>query len=238
MSRTLDTIKNIKLFQSRSGYRFTIDSVLLADFVRKVKPHSIVDIGSGSGIVGILLAKKYTAARVALIEIQKGLYDLSTRNIELNRLKSRITPYNIDIGIIYDQPILKERSFDVAVSNPPFRIPGSGKISPYSEKAIARHEIMIDLDRLIGGIDYLLRPKGSAYLIYHPERLVDLFDRMRKKGIEPKRTRFVHPDDRTGAKMVLVECVKGARSSVKIEKPLFIYNKDNEYTEEVKEILE
>ncbi|MEE9523659.1 MAG: methyltransferase [Thermodesulfovibrionales bacterium] len=237
MSRTLDTIRNIKLYQSRSGYRFTIDSVLLADYVRKVKPHNIVDVGSGNGIVGILLAKKYISSRVAMIEIQKGLHDLSVRNIALNRLKSRITPYNIDIRDIEDRSALKEHSFDIAVSNPPFRIPRSGKISPYNEKAIARHEIMISLDRLIGGIACLLRPKGSAYLIYHPERLVDLFDQMREKGIEPKRARFIHPNDHVEAKMVLVEGVKGARTSVKIEKPLFIYNKDNEYTEEVQEIL-
>ena len=239
MNRTLDSIKGIELFQTRYGYRFSIDAPLLSDFVRKIKPHHIADIGAGNGIIGILLAKKYPSSKVSVIEIQQSLYKLCTQNIEMNKVKTRVTPYNLDIGDMQSlKKSIAEHSYDVVVSNPPFRISRSGKISPCDEKAIARHEIKINLEKLIHGIDYLLKPKGSTYLIFHPERLVELFAGMRKNGIEPKRARFVHPDRNSESKMVLIEGVKTARASVKIEKPFFIYNKRNEYTDEVKKVLD
>ncbi|UCG77494.1 MAG: tRNA1(Val) (adenine(37)-N6)-methyltransferase [Nitrospirota bacterium] len=236
MMITLDTIKNVKLYQSGSGYRFTIDSVLLSEYVNKLKPHYIADVGSGNGVIGLLLAKRYTHSRVYLFEIQKGLHELALKNISLNRLKRRMVAKLADISLIMERPGVRHK-FDVVVSNPPFRESLSGKISPYDEKAIARHEIKIDLIGLMSGISHLLKPKGSVYLIYHPERLVDLFTRMRSVNIEPKRVRFVHPDPISGPKMVLIQGVKASRASLKIEKPLFIYNKKNIYSDEVKEIL-
>jgi len=238
MNESLDSIKGIRLYQSRTGYRFTIDSILLADYVRKLKPKTIADIGAGNGVIGILLARKYRESKVTLIELQKSLYDLCKRNVALNRLRSRVTPLHADIADVTDlYPPLKNH-FDVTVSNPPFRKPKTGKISPHDEKAIARHEIKMDLERLISGADAILKPKGSFYIIFHPERLVELFERMRKAGIEPKRARFIHPDAGSESRMVLVEGIKAARAALKIEKPLIIYNSNGEYTDELRNILD
>lgn len=237
MDITLDNIKGIRLYQKRKGYRFTIDSLLLADYVERIKPHNIADVGAGNGIIGILLAKKYPDAKVTLIEIQKGLYDLCKKNILLNKLPERVTACNCDISEIEKPLHIPPQSFDVVVSNPPFRKPKTGKISSYDEKAIARHEIKMNLSKLMHGIDYLLKPKGYMYLIFHPFRIVELFDTMRKARIEPKRIRFIHPNYDSEAKMILIEGVKAARASVRIEKPLFIYNKEKEYSGEVRDIL-
>ncbi|GBD99818.1 release factor glutamine methyltransferase [bacterium BMS3Abin07] len=236
MKTSLDSIRNINLYQKKAGYRFTIDSVLVADFVRKLKPHNIADIGAGNGVIGILLAKKFTESRVSLIEIQKGLYELCKKNIAINGLGDRVSAYNLDAAEIDGLNPFTPSSFDVIVSNPPFRKQRTGRISPYDEKAVARHEIRMDLDRLMYATDYLLRPRGNMYIIYHPERTADLFEKMRDVHIEPKRARFIHPDINTESRMVLVEGIKTARASIKIEKPLFIYN-SNEYTQEVRDIL-
>ncbi len=238
MPETLDSIKNVRLYQSRKGYRFTIDSVLLAYFVNKLKPRTIADVGAGNGIVGILLAKRFVPATVTLMEVQKGLHELCKRNIELNRLKSRVTSLQCDLRRIKESRADLAHVFDIVVANPPFRVPGTGKISPHDEKAIARHELMMDLPGLVSAVDFLLKPRGSVYLIYHPERLAGLFTLLRDGSIEPKRARFIHPHRHAGAKMVLVEGVKAAREAMKIEKPLFIYNRRHEYTDELMKILQ
>lgn len=237
MNFTLDSIKDVQLYQASNGYRFSIDSVLLSEFVKKIKPSHIIDIGSGNGIIGILLAKKYQSAQVLLIEIQDTLYRLSKKNIKLNNLQGRATAYNLDINTIDGVKDISPHSFDIVVSNPPFRKVDTGRISPHREKAIARHEILLDLEKLMKGINYLLKPKGSLYLIFHPSRIIELFEGMRQLKIEPKRVRFVHPYHNEEAKMVLIEGVKYARPSLKIEKPLFVYNRSHRYSDEVQKIL-
>jgi tRNA1Val (adenine37-N6)-methyltransferase len=234
---TLDTIKNLSLYQKTNGYRFSIDAVLLADFVRKTKPSRIIDIGSGSGIIGILLAMKYPCSRIDMVEIQNDLYALGRKNIALNKCEKRVSAFHGDVNDLVNIPEICPHSYDIAVSNPPFRVPDTGRISPYDEKAIARHEISLRLPALIKALHYLLKPKGYAYIIFHPSRLDEVFGVMKTHRIEPKRARFVHPDPLTESKMVMIEGIKAARPSMKIEPPLFIYTKHG-YTDEVSMILE
>jgi tRNA1Val (adenine37-N6)-methyltransferase len=235
MDVTLDSIRDIKIYQSKTGYRFSVDSLLLSDFVKLKTVLSVADLGSGAGIVGILIAKKYPKARVDLFELQTGLADLSEKNICLNNLEDRMQALQCDIRTIPAlYPGLYE--YELAVSNPPFRKPKSGRINVEEERAIARHELRLSLSELVEAVYGLLKAKGRFCVIYHPCRLSELIDTLKKKNLEPKRLRFVHSTQSSEAKMVLVEAVKGGRTGLKVENPLFLYNGDGSYTEEMLEI--
>ncbi len=240
MELTLDTIRDIKLYQNKKGYRFSVDALLLYSFVNLRRAYRIADLGAGSGIVGILLAKKYHDSEVVLIEIQNSLAGLAEKNILLNNLKKRVYVVKADIKTLTPPTLPLVRGgirwghFDLVVSNPPFRRQKTGLISPTGEKAIARHEIEIKLTDLIQASCSLLRSKGRFCMIYHPSRLVELIDALREKHMEPKRLRFVHSNLMTEAKMVLVEAIKDGKAEMKIEKPFCIYKEDGTYTDEIK----
>jgi tRNA1Val (adenine37-N6)-methyltransferase len=235
MEVTLDGIRDIKIYQSKTGYRFSVDSLLLYDFINLKSVRNIADLGSGSGVVGILIAKKYPKAKVDLFELQTGLVDLSEKNICLNNLKDRMQTHQCDIRTLpASYPGLYE--YDLAVSNPPFRKPKSGRINVEEERAIARHELRLSLSELVAAAFSLLKAKGRFCIIYHPGRLSELIETFKKKNLEPKRLRFIHSTRSSEAKMVLVEAVKGGRTGLKVENPLFLYNEDGSYTEEMREI--
>ncbi|NCO83524.1 MAG: SAM-dependent methyltransferase [Nitrospirae bacterium CG_4_10_14_3_um_filter_44_29] len=239
---TLDAIRNIKLYQNKKGYRFSVDALLLYSFVNLRRAERIADLGAGSGIVGILLAKKYQDSEVVLIEIQDSLAVLAEKNVLLNNLKKRVYVVKADIKTLTPPTLPLVRGgirwghFDLVVSNPPFRRQKTGLISPTDEKAIARHEIKLRLEDLILAAHALLKSKGRFCMIYHPSRLAELIDALRKKHLEPKRLRFVHSTLKTEAKMVLVEAVKDGRAEMKIEKPFCIYREDGRYTDEMNEL--
>jgi tRNA1Val (adenine37-N6)-methyltransferase len=235
MEVTLDSIRDIKIYQSKTGYRFSVDSLLLSDFISLKSVRNIADLGSGSGVVGILIAKKYPKAKVDLFELQTGLVDLSEKNICINNLKDRMQALQCDIRTLPAlYPGLSE--YELAVSNPPFRKPKSGRLNIEEERAIARHELRLSLSELIAAAYSLLKAKGRFCIIYHPCRLSELIETLKKKNLEPKRLRFVHSTRLSEAKMVLVEAVKGGRTGLKVENPLFLYNEDGSYTEEMREI--
>jgi len=235
MDVTLDSIRDIKVFQSKKGYRFSVDALLLFSFVNLKKVKTIGDLGAGSGIVGILLAKKYPDAIVTLFEIQDSLVTLAQKNIALNDLEKRIKAKKIDIRRIQhaQESFISQHSFDLLVSNPPFRKLRSGRISEGEERAVARHEIKLKLHDLIEAAAYLLRTRGRFCMVYHPSRLLEVLDILKSKNLEPKRLRFVHSHVSSEAKMILLEAVKGGRAGLKVDKPLYIYNDDGSYTEEV-----
>ena len=235
MDVTLDSIRDIKVFQSKKGYRFSVDALLLFDFVSLKKVKKIGDLGAGSGIVGILLAKKYPDARVTLFEIQDSLAALSEKNVALNNVRDRVSVMKTDIiGIkLLNSSSIVPRSFDLLVSNPPFRRPQSGRISDGEEKAIARHEIKLSLSELVDASSYLLKAGGRLCMVYHPSRLAELMAALKKKRLEIKRLRFLHSYMASEAKMILLESVNGGRAGLKVDKPLYIYKDDSNYSDEI-----
>jgi len=234
MDVTLDSICDIQLYQSKTGYRFSLDSLLLCNFVDLQRVSRIADLGAGSGIVGILLAKKYPGAKVTLFEIQDGLVRLAEKNVAMNHLQDRVQVIQCDLRKIAELSAVP--SYDLVVSNPPFRRVKSGRINREEERAVARHEIKLTLHELVAAAASSLAAKGRFCMIYHPCRLSELIDTLRNSDIEPKRLRFVHSNMSAEAKMVLLEAVKSGRTGLKVEKPLYIYHEDGSYTKELEEI--
>jgi len=234
MEITLDYIRDIKICQSKEGYRFSVDSLLLFSFVNSLLAEKIADLGAGSGIIGLLLASKYPRADVFLFELQNSLAVIAEQNIALNALENRVRVIMADLRDIRTScPSCDAGSFDMVVSNPPFRKEGAGFVNPREEKAIARHEINLKLAELVGAASYLLKSRGRFFLIHNPSRLSELVSVLREKKMEIKRLRFVHSTVLSEAKMVLVEAIAGGRAGMKVDRPLIIYGKNGEYTREM-----
>lgn len=231
---TLDGVRDIKVYQNRDGYRFSVDALLLYSFVNAKYATRIVDLGAGSGIIGLLLARKYPGAAVSLVELQDSLQILAEKNVRLNGLQERVEVVKADIKGIGG--VMSGMSCDVAVSNPPFRREASGRLCLEEEKAVARHEIRLCLGDLAAASSYLLKAKGRFFIVYHPERLLELIQTLRSNGLEPKRIRFVHNDCMSRSKIVLLEAAKGGRQGLKIDRPLFMYDSSGEYTQELREM--
>ncbi len=245
---TLDSIKGINLLQPKKGYRFSVDALLLENFISAKRLHKGIELGTGSGIISILLAKRYKNSKIFAVEIQKSIAQCAEQNVKINKLEGRVEVLKEDIRNL--RKVFPANKFDFVFSNPPFRKTKTGLLSIDKERAIARHEIKITLPALINTAAYLLKHSGKFYLIYHPFRLIELIDLLKKARLEPKRMRFVHsrrvgpclpsgrPPTKSGeeAKMVLIEAVKGSGTWLKIESPLYIYDKGKEYTAEMKKV--
>jgi len=239
---TLDWICDIKLYQRKDGYRFSVDALLLYAFVNMKHVSHAVDLGTGSGVIGLLIAKKYPKATVLLVELQESLYRLAAKNISLNSLEDRVSLMNADIRDL--RSILGPHTCDLVVSNPPFRKPATGRLSTGEEKAIARHELKINLPELAASASHLLRGKGRFFMIFHPDRLLEVLDALRLHSLEPKRLRFVHNDAGSVSKIFMIEAVKDGKPGLKLDKPLFLYEQKGvdekgnggTYTEEVRKM--
>jgi len=206
----------LRLIQSARGYRFSIDAVLLAQFVT-VKPGDVVvDLGAGCGIISLLLLLEKPVAYAIALEIQRNLADQAVRNAALNGVTDRMEVLLADLR----QVPLRKPVADVVVCNPPFRRPGSGRVNPDLQRAIARHEIMASLNDILSAASAVLKPKGRLALIYPAGRLVDLLVRMRAFDVEPKRMQVVYPSMEEESKLVLVEGARGGKGGVKILPPL------------------
>ena len=236
METTLDGLRDVKVYQRKEGYRFSVDALLLYSFVNVTHVKDAVDLGAGSGVIGLLLARKYPGARVLLVELQQTLYRLAERNIALNDLSARVSVALMDISSVPEA--YPAMSCDLVVSNPPYRKPSSGRLSRGEERAVARHEVRLRLPQLAKAAGHLLKSRGRFCMIFHPERLVEMTDALRAEKLEPKRVRFVHNDKDSISKIVLVEAVKDSRAGLKVEKPLILYNSDGSYTEEVRAMYE
>lgn len=235
MEITFDSIRDIRLYQSKLGYRFSVDSLLLYSFINLKKVNTIADLGAGTGIVGMLLAKKYPEAKVTLFEIQDGLVTLAEKNIIQNRLEDRVNVVKCDIRTLPSHTPMSNH-FNLVISNPPFRRLKSGRLNEEEEKAIARHEIKLRLKELVEAVSCLLQVKGRFCVIYHPWRLSELIETFRGADLEPKRMRFVHSSVSSEAKMILMEAVKNGKAGLKIDKPLYLYEENGSYSKELKEI--
>ena len=214
--------KGLKIIQASDTYRFSVDSILLLDFIRLKNYEKIIDLGTGSGIIPLLLFGKKKGLSICGIEIQEDLADMARRSVELNKLQNSITIVQEDFRNLKN--IFKNQQFDVVVSNPPYISIGRGKINPSSSRAIARHEIKGDLEDIISVSNYLLKNKGRIYLIYRSAKLIKLVITLKKYGIEPKVIKFIHPRPGENANLVLLEGIKSGKEELKIEDPIFIYS--------------
>jgi tRNA1Val (adenine37-N6)-methyltransferase len=220
---TLDTFFNGKLqiIQKKRGYRFSIDAVLLSQFTKVHKNEKVIDLGTGCGILPLLLSLTTKAHSFTGVEIQKGLVDCAKKNVLLNHLEDRISILKQDFRKL--KGTFPPGSFDIILSNPPYRKYRTGRINPSIEKAVARHEIKGTLEDLVSIASYLLPPKGRCYLIFPAMRTVDLLVALRSGKLEPKRLQFVHPRIGEEAKFILIESIKASGIELKLMEPLILH---------------
>lgn len=227
--------KDLKIIQNKDGFCFGMDSVLLSDFAKKIKKDSLVlDLGTGTGIIPILLCGKTNLKKVIGIEIQEEVAKMARKSILLNKLENKFEIINENI--INLNKIFEKNYFDVIVTNPPYKKMNTGIINENEKKLISRHEITASLEDFIKVTKDLLKDKGEFYMVHRPERLVDILSLMRKYKIEPKLIKFVCPNKNKEPNLVLIKGIKNANQFLKIEKNLYVYELDGSYTEEVKKI--
>ena len=234
---TLDALfqGDLKLRQSRRGYRFSLDALLLARFATVRPGESAADLGSGNGVIALILARFHPGLSITAVELQRQMAERARENVRLNGFEKRVKVLCGDVRAI--ARLAAPESHALVVCNPPYRKPTSGRISPDPEKRIARHEIEGRLDDFIRAGAYLLPVGGKMAVIYPAHRAVDLLGSMRAAGIEPKRLRMVHSFAGAEASLTLVEGVKGGRSGIEVLAPLVIYEKEKQYGAEVASIL-
>lgn len=206
----------LKLIQSKDGYRFSIDAILLAEFVTIRQGDVVVDLGTGCGVIPLILLLTKLVGYAFGLEIQEELAGQAARNVLLNGFDDKM---RVVLGDIKNPPIAEE-SADVVICNPPYRQVKSGRINPDPRRAIARHEIMANIDDILRAARSVLRKKGRLALIYSSVRLADILARMRRFNLEPKKIQIIYPDLNSGAKLVLVEAILGGRPGLKISPPI------------------
>ncbi len=224
----------LRIIQSRSAYSFGLDSVLLAHFARARPRDVVVELGAGNGVVALLLSVLVPAKKIIGVEIQPGLADMARRSVALNGLEDRIVIVEGDLRRA-TYFIGRERA-DVVVANPPYMKIGTGARNPNPSLAVARHEIKCTLEEVVGVASELLKNGGRMFMVHRTERLVDVLCAMRCRGMEPKRLQMVHPGPGTAPNLSLVEGIKGRRAGLLSMPPLYIYNEDGSYSEEMRGI--
>ena len=226
----------LKIIQKKEGYRFSIDAILLAHFASLIEAPSIIDLGTGSGIIPLVLARKSAASSIVGVEVQEQLAGMARRTIALNGLADRISILHNDLRKVRDY--LKPSSFELVVCNPPYYPVTEGRINPDSEKAIARHEIMATLKDVTAASHYLVKPEGVITIIFPAKRIIDLLDTLKQTGIAPKRLRMIYSTYQGEGKLVIIEAVKVGTPELAVEKPFLIYNQRGEYSEEMQTIYD
>ena len=225
-------LNNLKIIQNKDGFCFGIDAVLLSDFSKDIRNNSqVLDLGTGTGIIGILLCAKTKLSKIYGIDIQKDVCDMALRSIKLNNLEDKFEIINTNIKELTNT--FEESSFDAIVSNPPYKKDNSGLKNECETKLISRHEITASLEDFISISSKLLKSNGSIYMVHRPERLSDLFCLLKKYNLEPKKLRLVQSYHDSKPKLILIKATKNAKSFLNIEEPLIIYNKDGSYTDEI-----
>ena len=228
-------LNGLKIIQNKNGFCFGMDSVLLSDFAKEIKKNSaILDMGTGTGILAILLSAKTQSTKITGVEIQPEVADMARRSVQLNQLEERINIVCKDVKKLKE--IYEAGSFDAIVTNPPYKKKGTGEINENEAKLISRHEITANLEDFILIASYLLKDQGSIYMVHRPERLADIMVNLRKYKLEPKNIRFVHPNQEKGPNLILIKATKNAKPFLKVEKPIYIYDLQGNYTSNILKI--
>ena len=227
----------LRIIQSPSVFSFSLDAVLLAKFVYvPIQKGNLVDLCAGNGVIPLLLSRR-TKGHIHGVEIQERLHDMAVRSVQYNNLSEQITMHHEDLNKIL--PVLGHDKYDVVTCNPPYFLTPAKEIqNDNMHYAIARHEIMCTLEDVVRVSSQLLKQGGKAAFVHRPGRLLDILTLMRKYRIEPKRLQFVYPKAGREANTILVEGIKGGSPDLKLLPPLVVYKDNNEYTEELKEIID
>lgn len=227
----------MKIVQNTQMFNFSLDSVLLPNFVTINKNISnILDIGTGNAPIPLILSTK-TKAKITGVEIQKEVYDLALKSVEINKLENQIEVINADINDFAKS--CNPDTYDIIVCNPPFfKVNDESKFNSSDYKTVARHEVKLNLEQILNISRKLLKNNGIIALVHRPERLVDIITLMREKNIEPKKIQFVHPREDELANILLVEGMKNGNPGIKIMPPLYTHLENGEYTEQIKKYFQ
>ncbi|XXF75068.1 methyltransferase [Myxococcaceae bacterium GXIMD 01537] len=234
---TLDSIcgGRVRLLQRRAGYRFSLDPILLAHFAEgegRARRGPVIDLGTGTGIIPLILSRRLGRRDVTGLELQPRLYALAERNIHLNRVEHEVTLVRGDLRRV--DRLFSPASFAQVLCNPPYRPRAAGAASAQPERALARHELACELADVARAAAYLLAPRGGLYLVYPAARLAELAEVLRGERLEPRTVRLVHPRADRPAKLVLLHAVKGGRSCLTVRPPLVLHAADAQaFTDEV-----
>lgn len=217
--------------QTSQGYRFSIDAVLLAAAIRPKPGDTLLDLGTGCGIISLILAFRHPQIRIQAVEVQPELRELSQDNVVANRLEQQIEVIQADMRALPSGQVTGP--FDWIISNPPYHRLDTGRINPNTQRALARHEIAVDLEQLLACARRMLRTGGRLAIIYPAERTADLLVQMRQVGIEPKYLQGVHSQSGQEARLVIVHGIHGARPGLQMAAPLVVYQPNGGYTDTV-----
>lgn len=229
---------HLKLIQKPEEFCYGVDAVILADFASRCKKgavKTIVDLGTGTGVIPLILSYKMDAENIVGVELQEGSWKRALRNAAMNGLSHRISFINGDVSRFAEWGADLKGQTDVVVSNPPYFIRGGGLINDASAKTIARHETTAGLKEFLECSKYLLANKGDLFMVHRPSRLADLCCYGRELGLEPKEIRFVSPNKKTAPNILLIHFVKGGGKELRFLDPLYVYEESGGYTEDLLE---
>ncbi|MDD3254007.1 MAG: tRNA1(Val) (adenine(37)-N6)-methyltransferase [Lachnospiraceae bacterium] len=220
-----------QIIQKAGGFCFGMDAVLLSGFAQVKEGETVLDLGTGTGIIPILLEAKTKGRHFTGLEIQKEMADMAARSVALNGLEDRVEIVRGDIKEA--SRLFGKASFDVVTSNPPYMNDSHGLKNPDLPKAIARHEVLCTLEDVVREAAFLLKPGGRFYMVHRPHRLAEIISVLKEHKLEPKRMKLVHPFVEKEANMVLIESVRGGGPMMKVEAPIIVYKEPGVYTEEI-----
>ncbi|MDD2202794.1 MAG: tRNA1(Val) (adenine(37)-N6)-methyltransferase [Bacilli bacterium] len=228
--------KDLKIIQNTEWFKFSLDSVLLANFITiRSNAKKIIDLGTGNAPIPLILSTR-TNTKIYGVEIQKAIYELAIKSVSINNLSDRIKILNEDVKII--DTLFETDTFDVITSNPPYFKINEGSLLNHNDcKTIARHEVLIEIEDILRVSRKLLRNNGVLGLVHRPERLLEILNKMKEYNIMPKRIRFIYPKKNFDCNMVLIEGSKNGKEGLKILPPLFINDENGDYTDEVKNMF-
>lgn len=221
------------IIQKKGAFCFGMDAVLLSGFASVREGGCVLDLGTGTGIIPILLSAKTKGKHFTGLEIQSLSADMARRSVEYNGLQDRVEIVEGDICRASE--LFPKSSFDAVTSNPPYMNDLHGIQNPKEAKAIARHEVLCTLEDVIREGTRVLKPGGSFFMVHRPRRLIEIIQTMKTHGLEPKRMKFVHPYVDREANMVLIEAVRGGRPLLKVEAPIVVFDETGSYSEEIRE---
>ena len=230
----------LKLIQSEDGFRFGVDAVLLAEFASRICPGagSIVDLGTGNGVIPLIMSHWITEGTFMGLDIQPDAIDLARRSCALNGLEGRICFRECDVAELAGELSQMRGTADAVVSNPPYVARGAGLVNGEDARFLSRQETTAGIEEFASAAAFLLKDRGDFFLVHRPSRLVDIFFYCRKYGLEPKDIQFVSPKRGADPNIVLLHCVKGGGKELSFHPELFVYDSEGNYTPEILKIYE